>query len=121
MNNEQIARAFSGHSFEETFHRLTPDSTWDLVGQTRLHGRDAIIATCRETEQELAHVETTWLKFVSTGIGEVVAVHAMGRYAGPDGISTVSSCDLFEFDGQQIATITSFTVELLDDTPAVDA
>jgi hypothetical protein len=48
------------------------------------------------------------------------AAHPTSRHR-PDGISTVSSCDLFEFDGQQIATITSFTVELLDDTPAVDA
>jgi ketosteroid isomerase-like protein len=116
VTNEQIARAFSGHRFEETYHRLTPDTTWILVGEARIEGREAIMDACRATAAENAHVETTWLRFVTAGTGDVVAVDAIGRYAGPDGVSMVSSCDIFEFDdGGMITTITSYAVELADD------
>jgi limonene-1,2-epoxide hydrolase len=119
MTNEQIARAFSGHHFEETFEHLAPHTAWNLVGEARIEGRDAIIDACRGTAEENADVETTWLRFVSAGAGDVVAVDAIGRYAGPDGVSTVSSCDIFEFDGEMITTITSYAVELPDgDAPA---
>jgi hypothetical protein len=41
-----------------------------------------------------------------------VAVDAIGCYVGPDGVSTVSSCDIFEFDHHLIVAITSYAVEL---------
>ncbi|MFD1506237.1 nuclear transport factor 2 family protein [Georgenia yuyongxinii] len=115
MSNEQLARAFSGHRFEETFDRIAPHASWTLVGEALLEGRDAIIEACRGTAEANADVETTWLRFVSAGTGDVVAVDAIGRYAGPDGVSTVSSCDIFEFDGAVVTAITSYTVELSDD------
>lgn len=118
QTNEQTARAFSGHRFEETFDRLAPRATWTLVGEARLEGRDAIIDACRGTATETADVETTWLRLVSAGSGEVVAVDAIGRYTGRDGVSTVSSCDIFEFDGNLITAITSYAVDLpVDDAP----
>lgn len=118
QTNEQTARAFSGHRFEETYDRLAARATWTLVGEARLEGRDAIIDACRSTAAEIAAAETTWLRFVSAGTGDVVAVDAIGRYAGPDGVSTVSSCDIFEFDGQLITAITSYAVDLpVDDGP----
>jgi len=112
MTNRHIARAFSGHRFEETFTRLTPRTVWNLVGVARIEGRDAIIDACRSTVDENADVETRWLRFVTAGSDTVVAVDAVGRYAGPRGVSTVSSCDIFEFDGDMITTITSYAVEL---------
>ena len=115
MNNEELARAFSGHRFEETFERIAPDATWHLVGQARVEGRDAIVTACRGTSQENAGVETGWLRFVSTGTGDVVAVDAVGRYAGPDGVAVVSSCDIYEFHGGVVTAITSYAVELPSD------
>ena len=112
MNTDQLARAFSGHHFEETFDAIAEDAVWTLVGQARLEGRDAIVAACRATTQENADVETTWLRFASTGQGAVVAVDAVGRYSGPDGVSVVSSCDLYEFTDGTITAITSYAVEL---------
>lgn len=112
MTNEQIARAFSSHHFEETFEHIAPIAAWNLVGETRIDGRDAIIEACRSTAEENHDTDIVWLRFLCAGSGEVVAVDAVGRYAGPDGVSIVSSCDIFEFDGDTIATITSYAVEL---------
>ena len=118
MNNEAIARAFSGHRFEETFDYLSPDVTWILVGQARLEGHAAVIDTCRQTIAESADVETTWLRFVSAGTGDIVAVDAIGRYEGTNGVSAVSSCDIFEFEDGKVATITSYAVEVDPDDPS---
>jgi hypothetical protein len=76
------------------------------------------MAACRATAQENADVETTWLRFISAGTGEVVAVDAIARYTGPDAVSTVSSCDIYEFEDDLITAITSYAVELMDDAAA---
>ncbi len=115
MNTDEIARAFSGHRFDETVDFIAPDAVWHLVGQTRLEGREAIVAACGETTEETADTQTSWLRFVSTGAGSVVAVDAIGRYSGPQGVSVVSSCDIYEFAAGKITAITSYAVELPPD------
>lgn len=117
MTNHEIARAFSGHRFEETFDHLAEQVVWNLIGETRLQGRDAVMAACRGTSKENATVTTTWLRFVSTGDGDIVAVDAIGRYAGPANITAVSSCDIYEFADGIIHTITSYATEVNPDDP----
>ena len=112
MTNDDIARAFSRHRFEETYDHLADDVVWDLVGEARLEGRDAVVAACAASAAENAEVEVTWLRFVATGDGPVVAVDAIGRYAGADSLSVVSSCDIYEFRGGSVQTITSYAVEI---------
>jgi hypothetical protein len=36
MTNHEIARAFSGHRFDETFDHLAEHVVWNLMGATRL-------------------------------------------------------------------------------------
>ena len=112
MTNEDVARAFSGHRFEEALNLLADDVVWNLVGEARLEGRSAVTDACRGTAAELTDVTTTWLRFVSTGNGDVVAVDVIGRYEDKDGVTGVSSCDIYEFDDGRIRTITSYTVEI---------
>lgn len=117
MTNEDIARAFSGHRFDEAFDRLADDVVWNLVGEARLEGRAAVADACRGTAAALTDVTTTWLRFASTGDGDVVAVDTIGVYEEKDGVSAVSSCDIFEFGDGRIRTITSYTVEVDPDKP----
>ncbi len=69
----------------------------------------------------MAQVETTWLRFVTAGAADSVAIDAIGRYDGPDGLSVVSSCDIFEFDDGKVTTITSYAVDVDPADPAVPA
>ncbi len=117
MSNEEQARAFSGHRFEEVFDSLADDVVWNLVGEGRLEGRSAVVEACRATAAENHTVTTHWLRFISTGDGDVVAVDAIGRYESEVGVTAVSSCDIFEFVGGRIRTITSYTVEVDPDDP----
>lgn len=115
MTNEQIARAFSGHRFDEAFDRLDENVVWNLIGLARLEGRDAVVAACNGTTAGNVDVTTSWLRFVSTGDGDVVAVDAIGRYEGPDNVTAVSSCDIYEFTDGVVHTITSYTTEVNPD------
>jgi hypothetical protein len=108
----QIAEAFSGHRFKETYGHLAPDVRWILVGGE----------TIEQTLAELADTTTDFLRFVTIADQEAVAVDAIGRYRSAGGeTSTVASCDIYEFQPGVVATITSYTVELTrpdDDTSA---
>ncbi|MET0885630.1 MAG: nuclear transport factor 2 family protein [Mycetocola sp.] len=118
MNNEELARAFSSHHFEEVIDRLAADVVWNLVGEARLEGRAAVVDACRGTAAEVENVTTIWLRFISTGDGDVVAVDVIGRYESADGVTGVSSCDIYEFADGLIRGITSYTVEIDPDHPA---
>ena len=112
MNNEDRARAFSGHRFEDTVDALAADVVWNLVGAARLEGKAAVVDACRGTAAGLEGATTTWLRFVSTGDGDIVAVDAIGRYEDSDGVTEVSSCDIYEFADGRISAITSYTVDV---------
>lgn len=112
MTYEEIARAFSGHRFDVALDSIAPEAVWDLVGEDRVEGREAIAEVCRRSTEATSDVETTWVRFVSVAAGDLVAVDAVGRYTGPDDVSTVSSCDIYEFEDGLIVKITSYAVEL---------
>jgi hypothetical protein len=41
---------------------------------------------------------------------DVVALDTFARYAGPDSTTAVAGCDIYEFNGSEIAAITSYAV-----------
>ena len=115
MNVLQIAEAFSGHRFTETYDHLAADVRWVLPGQGSVEGRPAVVAACTSSATEMAQLASAeFSRFVSVAGDRVAAVDAVGRYVSPDGsVSVVSSADIYEFDGDGlVSTITSYAVEL---------
>ncbi|MET0965981.1 MAG: nuclear transport factor 2 family protein [Nakamurella sp.] len=113
MNSqEQIARAFSGHQFTQTYPNLAADIRWVLVGGPTIQGRDDVIAACAASAAEFAQGSTDFTRFFSVAGADAVAVDTVGRYVSEGGTSVVSSCDIYEFDGEMITSITSYAVEL---------
>jgi limonene-1,2-epoxide hydrolase len=110
--NAEVARAFSGHRFAEAYDRVADDVVWTLPGQARIEGRAALIAACEGTLEGNVGVTTSWVRFVATADGPVVAVDVVARYEGEDGVTAVASCDVYEFDGGLIRAITSYAVEV---------
>ena len=115
MTPQQIAEAFSGHRFTETYEHLADDVRWVLPGQDVLEGKAAVVAACDASAAEMARLaHTEFTRFVSVGDDRVAAVDAVGRYVGTDGsVSIVSSADVYEcWDDGRVQTITSYAVEL---------
>jgi ketosteroid isomerase-like protein len=116
-HNRDIAAAFSGHRFRETYDHLAPNIVWVAAGGSTAEGRDGVISTCEETLAELANTTTEFTRFLTVADDDVAAVDVIGRYTDPaGGTSTVASCDIYEFRDNLVARITSYTVEI--DTPA---
>jgi ketosteroid isomerase-like protein len=115
MTQEDIARAFSGHRFDDAVGYLGDEVRWIIVGQHILQGAESVIEACRSTATHLAETTTTWLRFVCVPGNGVVAVDAFGRYENTDGVSAVSSCDIYEFTDDKITTITTYLVEVHPD------
>lgn len=110
-----IAQAFSSHRFTDAVPHLAADARWVLVGQSTLEGRDAIVAACENTAAELAGTTTTFTRFLTVAGSDAVVVDAVARYVDAAGeASTVSSCDIYEFTGDVLTTITSYAVELTE-------
>lgn len=114
--SRDLAEAFSSHRFRDTYDHLAVDVTWVSVGGSITRGREAVVAVCEGTLVELAGTTTEFTRFRSVADTATAAVDVVGRYTAADGgTSTVASCDIYEFDGDSIARITSYAVELSAD------
>lgn len=107
-----IALAFSTHRFEESLPHLAKEVRWTIVGYLVLEGADAVVRTCSETRQGLMDTETSMLRCVVAAQGDVVAVDTVARYSGPNGVTAVAGCDIFEFTDNRISAITSYAVQV---------
>jgi ketosteroid isomerase-like protein len=107
-----VGRAFSEHRFDEALDHLATDVRWTIIGYMVLEGADAVRRTCRETLESLADTTTTYDRCVVAAGSDTVAVDTFARYSGPNGLTAVASCDIYEFDDEKIAAITSYAVEV---------
>ncbi len=112
-NRQATALAFSCHRFAEAYPALAEDVRWELIGGPTLQGKQAVVDACRETLAMLSETRTTFTR-VRTVVGaDAVVIDTTATYVGPDGgASIVASCDLFDFTGEHITAITSYTSEL---------
>lgn len=116
--SEEIGRAFSSHRFAEAYPHLAADLRWELIGGSPLKGRDAVIAACEESAAYLSTATTEFRKFKSVVGPDAVVIDSLAEYTGPDGEkSVVASCDIYDFMNGEVATITSYTVEVAEDRP----
>jgi hypothetical protein len=107
-----VGRAFSQHRFDEALPFLAKDVHWTVVGYMVLEGADAVRQTCGETLESLQDTTTTYDRCVTAAQNGIVAVDTVARYAGPNGLTAVASCDIYEFTGEVITAITSYAVEV---------
>ena len=107
-----IARAFSEHRFDEALGFLARNVRWTIVGYMVLEGADAVRQTCRETATSLEDTTTVYDRCVVANGSDVVAVDTFAHYSGPAGVTSVASCDIYEFVGETITAITSYAVEV---------
>ncbi len=110
---EQIASAISGHRFEEAIDQIAPDVNWDVVGESPLHGRDAVVDACRQLAAHLTDVTTEFRRFRTIVAGDSVVVDSLADYTDAAGdTTTVRSCDIYDFTGDRLTAIASYNVEI---------
>jgi ketosteroid isomerase-like protein len=112
LTNEEIARAVSGHRFDEAIPHFAEDIEWDVVGSDPLTGKTIVTRVCEGSAEYLAKVSTEFLRFDVHAVGDMVIVDSLARYTEGDDVSIVSSCDLYTFADGHLRHIRSYNVEL---------
>ena len=107
-----VGRAFSEHRFDAALDHLARDVKWTIVGGMVLEGAEAVRQTCRDTLESLKGTSVEFDRCVTAAGADVVAVDTVARYVRSDGVTAVASCAIYEFVGEEIATITSYAVEV---------
>ena len=113
LSHEEVARAVSSHRFEVAIPSFAEAIEWVLPGAAPISGRDSVVAACRQSAEYLAGVTTDFHRFRVVIGEETAVVESLADYVESDGSrSTVSSCDLYDFEGESLVRITSYNVEL---------
>lgn len=110
---EQIAEAFSSHKFELIYPYLSDHIRWDNVGGEQFDGRDNVIHACEQSATYLAAVKTKFSKFRAIVSENCVVIDSLAEYeASGNELSTVASCDIYQFTEGKVSEITSYNIEL---------
>lgn len=110
---EQVAESFSRHGFQDTYPYLADDIVWNIVGNTQIVGKNAVISACDESAAYLKSATTTFRTFRLIVAADCVVTDTTAEYVGGDGdSSTIASCDIYRFCDGMLCEITSYTLEL---------
>ncbi|MBI5160873.1 MAG: nuclear transport factor 2 family protein [Micrococcales bacterium] len=114
VTKEDVARAFSEHRFTDAYPFIAADVRWNVVGAAVLPGKQLLMQSCGSMLAELDGVEVRFDRFRVITSETAVVVDSVAHYGGDDPAS-VAACDIYEFDGELVTSITSYNVEV--DTP----
>ena len=92
---------------------MADEIKWNIVGRKELAGREAVIATCAESAKFLETVSTTFTRLKIIRAETFVVVEGAAQFQDQENqTSSVASCDVFQFSGEQLVEITSYVIEL---------
>ena len=110
---EEIARSFSDHHFEAAAPHLADGLVWTIVGAAPIVGKDAVIAACQESAAYLADVRTEFRRFRSVVGDQSVVIDSLADYTDSAGeLTTVASCDIYDFTDGTVTAILSYNIEV---------
>lgn len=114
MTKNAIAQHFSNGRFELTNEHIAEDAVWEIVGESRFDGKNAIIDNCSKVEAYFASVTTHFTTLSVITEDNKVAVSGNAEFIRDNvRVSSVSACDLYVFNNEnQIQSITSYCIQL---------
>jgi hypothetical protein len=113
LDQESVARAFSGHRFDDAIPYLAEDISWTLIGSGELQGKQTVVDACVSQARELTDVKTEFERFTSIVAPGCVVVETLALYQGSGGDdSRVASCDIYHFNGEKVSSIRSYNMEV---------
>jgi hypothetical protein len=113
MSKPEIAIAFSNGEFENATEFIADNAIWEVIGEDKFVGKNAIIENCNQVGQYFKSVTTNFKTLNVISEANKVVVNGTAEFIR-DGkrISFVSACDLYEFNElNQISKITSYCIE----------
>ncbi len=113
INIEAVAEAFSVGEFEQVVQYLDDNIVWAIPGETKIQGKKAVVTHCEQIKEYFTSV-TTNFEILDTiqDYNKVVVIGIAQFIKGNQLVSTVSACDVYEFNSHhKIIKITSYCVK----------
>ena len=106
---ESKSAAFSSGQFADTYDSMSEIVVWNLVGSALIEGKSEVIAFCEKMSREMEGSELTNTQQIVDG--NLVAVQGFCRYIKGGMPSQLFYCDVYQFEDNQIISITSYAIE----------
>jgi hypothetical protein len=92
---------------------MADETQWNIVGKAELIGREAVIAQCNQSVKFLEIVSATMTKLKIIRTETFVVVEGAAQFQDQENqISSVASCDVFQFLDGRLVEMTSYVIEL---------
>jgi hypothetical protein len=113
LDIHQIAETFCNWKFTLTYPYMADGIKWNIIGREELVGREAVIAHCEKSARFLETVAPTSPKLKIYRAENRVIVEGSARFIDQENqVSSVASCDIFQFSDGRLVGITSYVIEL---------
>lgn len=117
MTIQEIAEAISSHQFEKAFPSFSDDIVWEMINGETIIGIENVRQTCQDAMKYLATVTTTFLKMKTYISENAIIIESSATYTEKNGdVAKISSCDVYEFVNQKLTRITSYNIEVMDES-----
>lgn len=112
MTQKQIAEAISNGNFEAAYPFLSPDISWNIIGENHLKGRQAVIDHCERTANYFKSVVTEFKTLNVLVDKKHVVINGTAAFIRDNKrIAFVSACDIYEFnDRGELDNISSYCI-----------
>ncbi len=112
ISKQQIAESFSLGNFESTFPYLSNEIKWNIVGEQKIEGKDALVQHCEQVASYFNSVSTEFTTIHVITDKEMVCATGTAEFKR-DGkrVNFVSACDVYQFNAEgMIQEITSYCI-----------
>ena|SRR5690606_34391487 len=113
INITSLAEAFSVGEFDEVVDYLDENIVWTIPGETELQGKQAVINHCKQVKEYFNSLTTRFeIQDTLSDSNKVVVMGTAEFIRDNQVVSTVSACDVYEFNRQhKIIKITSYCIK----------
>lgn len=98
---KEIAESFSNGLFERTFHYLSDNIIWDVVGENVFKGKTEVVNNCRQISEYFKSVETNFKTDDIIVTENKVVIRGTGEFLrNGKRVNLITACDVYEFNNE---------------------
>ncbi|MGB5361971.1 MAG: nuclear transport factor 2 family protein [Aureibaculum sp.] len=112
-SKKEIAILFSNGKFENIMDYLSDAIVWNVIGEIKFEGKNAVKKNCEQTAEYFKSVQTDFkTNDILVSENKVIILGTAEFKRDRKRINLVSACDVYEFNEKsEIEKITSFCIQ----------
>ncbi|WP_107038646.1 nuclear transport factor 2 family protein [Brumimicrobium mesophilum] len=113
LSIKEIAENFSKGEFERVTDFLSENVVWNIVGENKFQGKNAVIKNCNQTATYFKTIDTDFrTKDVLVLENKVIITGTAEFSKGGEILNLISACDFYHFnENEEIIEISSYCIQ----------